>query len=427
MTIDLSKLTVCCVDNGLFSAYAEKLAQSFGRTLYFVPWVSSFPTRHIPSIGQGLPGVERILNLDEYEDQIDCFVFLDVHFGPLQKRLAQAGRKVFGSMGGDEMELFRWDSKELLRKLGLPVGQSKLIKGMDALEALLKTTDDLYIKVSEFRGIGETWHHKNYDLSKSRLLRLRTDLGPLAKIQEFIVEWPIETAGEVGWDQYTVHGQYPKTACFGFEQKDVAYCGAIVPYADLPKEVQEVNRKMSPAFKSYGYQGFYSSEIRIGKDGKSYLIDHTARTPEPPGMVYLEWFKNLANIIWSAANGELLEPEPTAKYAAELILYAENAAADWFCVQYPDKVAPFVKLYNEYRDGQHWIVPTDAKLVQIGGVLGFGDTIKEAFDQAIDHADQVQGDGLEVKKDSIPKLLETIRDSAKQGIGFGDSPIPEKI
>ena len=52
--MDLSKATVCVVDQGLFAELAAVLAPSFGRTLYCSTWKTAFPRSNASAIGKGL-------------------------------------------------------------------------------------------------------------------------------------------------------------------------------------------------------------------------------------------------------------------------------------------------------------------------------------------------------------------------------------
>lgn len=418
------------VDNGLFVSTAARLARDCGRVLYFCPNYSNYPTRHMSEIGKGVGDIERIKEfwpaVQEAEQDKDnfTFVFLDIHFGDWQVYLRSHGFHVWGSGDGEDLELYRWDTKQLQKAVGLPAGEAELIIGVDALEKHLETHKDVWIKVSEFRGIGETWHSENAKLAAARLDSLRDELGPLADIQEFIVEKSIKAKDEIGIDWFTVDGAYPEFVCpLGFEAKDLGYIGTTMPNEKLPPPVQKVNAALASVFKAYGYRGFYSSEIR-----DDVLIDSTARVPSPPGELYQEWWDNITEIIIEGARGRVVEIKPSAKYAFELILYSEFAANNWLAVEFPKTIERFVKLYNHcVIKGANWIVPTDAKLVQVGAVLGFGETIEAAIRQALGHAEQVKGDQLGVKKDSIPKLLEVLKESAANGNYFGESPIPEKI
>lgn len=425
--IDLSDKTVAVIGNGLESCAAERLARDVGRLIYWIPWVSSFPTSHLRHIGDGLEGVERVDYIWDYADQIDLWVFLDCNFGDMQTYLRQHGHRVWGAGKAEELELFRWSAKEFQKQAGLPVQPCRIITGIPALrEYLQKLTkgQKVHVKLSQTRGDDESYAVSDYEQVRPRLDDFQLRLGPVSDIYEFIVEDDIPDSQEYGYDGFNIDGQWPKTACFGFEQKDQLYCGTVLPYDKLPKGAQTVNEALSPLFKKYGYRGFYSSEIRE-KVGKAYLIDSTARNPVPPGECYLEWWDNYAEILWEGAGGNLVDIKPCAPYVFEFILYAEQAAKHWQAVKYPREMAKFVKLFNHTRiNGTDWIVPTKSRLVQIGGVLGFGQTMQEAHDQAVEHADQVEGDSVEILTESVPKLWETIRAGAKNGIYFGDSPIP---
>lgn len=429
MKTDFSKLAARVIDNGLSVSFAERLARKpdgFGRVEYFCPYASGFPTPNLAKIGTGFGGVERIYKFWDDVESVDLFIFLDVGFGDLQEYLRRIGKKVWGSGAGQELEMYRWHAREMHAKLGLPVVPAELITGLSNLNDYLKTHENVWIKISEFRGIGETWNSVNYDLSKPRLDSLQQDLGPLAEEQSFIVEQTIDTAGEVGYDGYNIDGQFPSTALAGVEGKDVGFIMASMKYSELPDSIIEVNSKLTPAFKQYGYRGHYSSEIREGKGGIPYLTDSTCRVPMPPSELQQEIVTNWPEIMWAGARGELVDMQVAHKYGFEFILYSDFAPENFMAVEYPKEIANYVKLYNSLRrNGVDYVVPTDGKLEQVGAVVGFGDNIAEAIKQAEKNADMVKGDRLGVKTGLVPKLMDTLRECKKRGINFGSSPISD--
>src|ERR1700722_8124985 len=111
--------TVCVVDNGLFLEVARTLAKDFGKVLYYMPWQSGYPKSNVLLVGHGIPGIKRIDSFWPLLDEIDLFVFPDVYEGPLQEHLVSLGKRVWGSRNGDELELFRADSKEHMKALGI--------------------------------------------------------------------------------------------------------------------------------------------------------------------------------------------------------------------------------------------------------------------------------------------------------------------
>ncbi|HEY2107871.1 MAG TPA: hypothetical protein VGH29_18885 [Candidatus Binataceae bacterium] len=61
--MDFSNQTVLVIDQGLYVHIAEKLAESFGRVLYYCNgWRSAFPVSERFNIGAGIDGIERIAN-----------------------------------------------------------------------------------------------------------------------------------------------------------------------------------------------------------------------------------------------------------------------------------------------------------------------------------------------------------------------------
>lgn len=425
---DLSTKTVMVVGNGLFeTACALRLREDFGRVLIFIPWVSSFPTSHLREIGGGFDGIERVDYFWDHVEEVDLFVFLDCNLGDIQVQLRKMGKRVWGGGKADEIELFRWTAKQFQKDSKLPVQPCRLIIGITALQKYLESLPDdkkVHIKLSQTRGDDETWSAKgDIVLVLARLWDFRQRLGPLADIYEFIVEDSIPDAQEYGYDGYEVLGEWPAHCAFGFEQKDELYCGCILPYDKLPDGAKKVNAALSPLFKAYNACGFYSSEIR-----NDILIDHTKRQPEPPGMCYQIWWKNYSQILWEGGGGKLVDIIPVKQYSWEYILYSEPAAHHWLAVKFPKEIEQFVKLYNHTRvKDVDWIVPTDSKLVQIGGVVAVGDTIAEAEKTCRGYAEQIEGDGVEIKTECANLLLDTLRESVKNGVYFGNSPIPEKI
>lgn len=403
------KRTVLVYESGLFQSLAHRLARDYERVLYFRPWVSEFPHSNDYQLGMGYDDIERVHSFWDVVDEVDTFVFADVGYGDLQMYLRDQGKAVFGAGYGEEMELKRWEFKEQMRKLGMPVQPCKRVVGMDALRKELEAGDDKYIKVSLLRGIGETWHHINYKLSEPKLNELEHELGARSKIQEFIIEDSIPTQAEVGYDGYNVHGLYPKFSQFGIEIKDKAYAAKIVPDTALDRHVKLVNQKLVPLMKAYEYQGFISTEIRVS-GGKGYLVDITDRAPSPAGECFQELCGNLGEVIEGAANGELVEWKPVARYAVQAILKSDFAEENWLPISIPDKIRQWVKLYHSTKvDGQEYIVPMDADMPQIGSVVATGSTLEEAAKKCLEYCDQIEAYGLVVEKDAMQQAIDALK------------------
>lgn len=278
MKVNLKDKKCLVVDCGIFLEMAIRLAKDFGTVYYWTPWISGFPSKKSVMCGVGMEGIIRVNDWEQMEDDIDIFVFPDVYFAATQERLRKKGKFVFGS-GGDDLELDRWAAKEFIKGLGLDVQPVKRIFGLSNLREHLKKVDNKWIKISKYRRDAETWHHDKYRLSEPVLDKWEKDLGPLKEDYEFIVEDSIdgEDVVECGSDPISVDGQFPENVIQGYEQKDMGYIAKVVKYSEMSPLITDFNKKIAPYLKEIKYRMFFSTEIRVGKDKKPYMIDFCNR------------------------------------------------------------------------------------------------------------------------------------------------------
>lgn len=265
--------TVLVVDNGLFVSWAELLAKSFGKVLYYSPWECAFPKSNARMIGEGLPGVTRVNEFWSLLDDIDLCFFPDVYQGALQVHLEHLGKPVWGSRLCEALELDRVWSKNLCKKAGIDIGNYQVVVGLDALREYLQEHDEQWVKISLTRGDMESFRSKNYKLIEPRIDELEHTLGAKKKVMEFIVEDAIDPAVETGCDLFTIDGKFPDNSMFGIEIKDKAYILKTSKYADIPEEIRSVNGKLSDVFRMSRFRGFWSTELRITPERVPYLID----------------------------------------------------------------------------------------------------------------------------------------------------------
>jgi len=419
--------TLCFYDSGMFIELAITLSKSFGRVLYFSDWVSEYPISQDDRIGDGVPGLERISDFFEVvydadnKFNVDIYCFPSIYHGWLQIFLRdKLGKRVWGSGLGDELERWRLQANKAFAKLGLPRPTMIEIEGMKSLRAHLKTVEDKYIKVSEYRGSGETWHHENYELSEPILDEMAHELGKEQEVFKWLVEDPINDAIEVGTDiPNCIDGMFPTKTIQGVEDKDCAYACVVKDYADISPLITDFNKAVAPLLKKYKYRNFMSTEIRVGKDKVPYMIDFTARYPSPPGEIYLELISNLAEMIWYGAEGILIEPKFAAKYAIEVMINSEWAENKWQTINFPPEVRQWVKLRNlAIINGTYCVIPRYKDFANIGAVVSIGNTLEECEKKANDIADKIKGYGVVVKTASIERIKKTISKAEKLGIKF---------
>lgn len=276
METDLKTKSVLVIDNGLFVEVAIMLTRYFGKVGYHCWNKGAFPKPNASLIGTGIEGLHVLVNLWDHIDNYDLIVFPDVYDGDLCAYLRRKGKLVWGSGKGEAIELYRWQTKQLFRELGLPVQHVERVIGIDSLRDYIKEHKvPVWVKVSRFRGATETFQAKNYEAALPKLDELQYTLGAAGRIMEFIVEDEINGGSviETGYDGYCIDGGYPTIGIAGFEIKDEGYVCAVKPYSELPEEVRLVNSKIAPWMKDRQYRNFFSTEIRIPEDGKPYCID----------------------------------------------------------------------------------------------------------------------------------------------------------
>ena len=415
--IDLSKLTVLVLDQGEFVDFAARLARDFGKVYYRPTWEAEFPVMNQGRLGEGIEGLEVVSS--EWEiplEEIDVFIFPDVYHGFLQNHLLDMGKLVFGSRLGEDLELYRDDTKKLLKKWGLPVAPYTVLKDMESLREYLKEHKDVFVKISRYRGTFETFKSKNYRNVEPKLDEIEHELGPFKYKTDFLVEDNLPDRLEIGIDGYCVDGEFPAQTLIGIEVKDACYIGRFMAFEDIPEPLRRFNRVAGPTLKRFGYRGACSSEVRIGKDQEPYMVDFCARLGCPPSNLYQEFYTNISEIVYETAKGNLLSPVPAGKYGAEIRLISSWAEKNPQAVSFPEKNRQFIKLQNCVKiKGSYYVLPQHVGVPEIGSAIGWGETPDEAIGMAQKMAESVEGYQIEIPKGALEKAQEEMDRCSKLG------------
>ncbi len=389
----LHEKTALVIDNGLFAEFALQLARSFKRVYYFCEFRSAFPgidkaavaneyvNGHEQHSFDGLP-LYRITNVFEVLDKIDIAVFPDVGNGDLAEHIRSLGVPVFGSGKGELLELWRVRTKAMLKDAGLPVHDYEMVTGTKALREALAAEGSLYVKISRYRGVFETYHHTSPEGSDLWINDIEQRLGKLADVIDFVIEQPLEAKVEIGTDSYTIDGRYPSTTIAGTEIKDLGYCGRVFKNKEMPQGTRTVDEGLCPIFKELGYRGFYSTEIRETENGDPHMVDFTARMPLPPGFLYGLMYRNLADIVWGTANGVLVEPDVAKQYGMMVLLYSPWYKEHMLHVKFPPEYRENIQLLLPVKiDGEYYCI-SQYDMEEFGAVSVAGDSIEECVQQA---------------------------------------------
>ena len=405
--MNLSDKNVLVYDGGgLFVSLALRLAalKQFKSVTYFREWQESFCNGNEFMVGTGLEefGVDRLKyfwkdpETGEFPvNNYDLIIFPDCWDPDLQEYLRSIGKRVWGAGFKANLEQSRWNTRETLRKVGLPVNEAERIEGVEALREYLKKHENVFVKISTFRGMAETFESKNYIQSKNQVDQLEADYAAIMEQVYFIIEKQIPDADEVGYDGYCIDGEFPDKSFYGFEIKNKAYVGKLVDYDELPEEVKNVNTKLSYAMD--GYRQFWSSELR-----NEYPIDFTARHASPAGETFCQAFDNLPEILWEGADGKLVHAKISAKFVAQVILCSEWARTHTLPIQFPEEIRENVKIYNHCRiNGVDQCVTDNTHSKEVGSVVATGATLEEACKAAKELAKKVSAYQLYDNSDSL--------------------------
>ena len=417
--MDLSTKSVCIVDNGIFSELATTLAESFGKVYYTSPWVSDFPSSHKTELAEGFAEFDRVPDIWEIIDDVDLFVFPDLYNGPLQMYLAEQGKRVFGSRNGDELENYRGEAKELFAELDIPQGKYEICNGIDDLRAYLKRkgSTKVWVKINLTRRDTETFPCVGYELVKNRLDQLEADLGPMVKNMPFLVEDDLLGTLDVAIDTFCVDGQYPDTVVLGTEVKGEAYLGCKKQWDDIPLRLTSIYDKLSPTLEKFQYRCFLSLESRC-RDNMVWLCDPCCRAGSPPLELQLNWVTNLAEVLWEAADGNIVEPKYDGKYGFELIIHSDWAPKHPLKLEFPEKYRNQLKFRyaSQFKDGL-WIMPQDGG-PRIAAAVASGNDIEACFEECKEIAGSLNGIQVETFTRAMVDLRENLKKLSSWGISF---------
>ncbi len=423
---DTKDVVACVVDHGRFLHVARRLARDVAKVYYWTPTERDCPLIREACIGDGFEDIERVESPWDIADKIDVGVFPDIGFSSEQGVMKAFGIPVWGCRKADSLESNRGKFLKVLATTDLPVPKYTVINGLTNLRLHLEDKEDLYIKISRYRGDWETLHWTNWREMEGTLDSYAVRFGPLKEGITFYVFDPIETEIEDGVDSYCIDGQWPEMVLKGMECKDKAYLGTMQKFSDVPKETRIVNDAFGPILAEYGYRGFFSTEVRITKDGESFFIDPTCRCGSPPSQVQAELFGNYGEIIWRGAQGEMVEPEPTAKFGVQASLKTTADRAEWNSIEFPPELDQWVKCgFCCMVDGRTCFPPiTEYNTSELGYLCATGDTIEEAIDSLREKRDLLP-DNVTCEFNSLADLLKEVQAAEETGMEFTDQPVPE--
>lgn len=415
--VNLKEKTAIIYDRGLYLYLAERLAKDFKKVYYYLPQSEPYPSSKLHPVATGIEGVERCFDFWKTIEDCDIVIFPDTYDGELQEFLRRKGYLVFGSGRSEIIETDKIFFMEYLEKTGLPIPRTYLADGLDDLLGYLEKEGGTKWLKGMTRGDFETKKFTNMDHFQPFIDDLKFRLGKRVETIEVLVQDPIESKVEIGYDGFCVDGKFTKNCLAGYEVKDKSFVTSVVE--NPSKVVQQVNDAFAPLFEELGYRGAYSTEIRMTDKDTGYYIDPTTRFGSPPGELMSLLYEDYGQIIWDVASGVVPEPKPKAKYGVQMVL-----TSDWYrdehemYIEFPDRIREHVKLSNYYRkDGKTYIVPNDTEQY-FGSVVAIGKTLDEAITKCKEVLESIVCEKFHWDERAFDESQEIIEAGRKFGIEF---------
>lgn len=422
MSNDLPDRTFCVFDHfGLFIGLAQRLAESGARVLYQTP-VDRYDRLNEAIVGEGFEGVEWIEEFWSEKNKIDCFVFPDIRHEGLQNELRSQGLPVWGSHSGMDLEQKRNFFLKKLGELGLDVAPHQTIIGITNLTLFLKEKEDIWIKVSKWRGTWETSHWRNWSMDAGNLDLWAVKFGGMKEKVQFICFPKIETDLEIGADTYCVDGQWPSMMLHGIEIKDAAYFSAVTPREEMPEQITPILEAFSPYLKEAGYRNQWSMEVRV-TDEHNYFIDATTRGGLPSTSTFLS-AKNIPEIIYHGSRGEFVEIDYGFKFSAECMVKSKAPSDAWSTVELEPETRKNFLPQQCCGDGEKILYPPLDHDNNLGWLRSTGNTPTEVLEKMNEMADSLP-DGLDAKVEDLAAAIREVETEQKAGIYFTDAKIPD--
>lgn len=419
---DLSSKTVAVCDSGLFVHIAQCLAGQFGKVYYHSPSQHVFGHIADAVIGDGFDNIERIEEPYPLIGNVDCWCFPDTGQGEFQRYLTGLGEPVWGHHGADALEIGKGLFLRTLKESGLPIPAHTAIKGLANLRAFLNDKQDVFIKVSKYRGDFETAHFRNLTLDARVLDGIAQRFGPLQDLITFYVFDRIDTDIEDGIDTWRIEGEWPKRILHAMERKDKSLIGALQDFADVAEPVREVNERFASALDRYGYRGAFSTEVRLAED-VPYFIDPTCRFGSPPSQLQSVMIDNLPQVIYHGARGEMVEPEAEHSVGAQVLITSDREKEEWLPFQMAKELRPWIRAsFSCQIEDVLTIAPNPIENFS-GWLLATGDSIAEVI-ETLKERKAMLPDGFDCDLRSLCDLLEELHKAEKQDVTIAE-PIPQ--
>lgn len=405
-------------DLGLYVEQANALSDNGKNEVkYTTVWASPYPEYKNYAIGKNFGHLQKELRFWDWVNWSDCVVFFDVHQGDIVSFLRRnyPEKSVFGAGEGSKLEEDRWLLKKVLKGVELPVQKSVKITGITNLKKFLKDNPKYYVKMNIFRGDMESFQSDTLEKSELRIDRLALNYGPHKEEAVFILEEPIDTPVEIGFDGFFNGVDYGDKSFLGYEYHKNLYIAKVIDNKDMPVPLKETMDKLKPVLSKLDYRGALSTEEKIFSPVKHYFLDICCRLPAPLSSGYVEWIKNFSDVVYKVGKKEPFKLDVPYKYVGAIALESGIAKDDYLRIDIKDHSRVKYKMVCSENGKNYAVKGQDSVCVITVG----GNSVDEVINKIKKSVDLVEGDGID-KDDvnGIEIVKEIIKKGEKVGIKF---------
>lgn len=414
-------------DIGYGAEHAKRLGADGNKVYYFNEWMEGLPKFNRYSVGIGLPGVTKLPDLDDLNDNffahiddVDCIAFIFLGRGDLADWLRKQGYTVYGAGRGERLETDRIYAKEIQKKIGLPIQKYEVFDDIDkVLEYLKKSKSKKMVKINIFRGDLETLKAVDHDAASLVLTPFKALLGPFSNHFQFLVEDMIQdVVAEAGFDLFFNGKNFLKPYLWGYLVGRY-YVGK---YTDtLPKPLDLIATKMTPVLRDLDYRGALSMEAIFTKDGTPYVIDWTCRMPYPLSYIYTNSIRNYGDVIYGCASGDDVEIDINGEYVGyvQLLTSPTTPIKSWVKVKFPKNIGENIKLKQPSKvGGAFYTIPGEE--LEVAVPVTVANSAKNVLTKLEDLSGQIQTVTIDAEEilGAKTKVLEAIKSGNSVGLKF---------
>ena len=376
--------SVGVLDTNVGFDHAYRFAQDGLKVYFCIPkGPSAFPLLSDFCTGDGL--LTKAKEPEDFLGKVDFVFVTDCFFGKKADDLRGDGIDVFGpSRMFTEIENNRIKGWNKLKEWGVGVPDGVVVYGIDELRAHVKKNGDgkkiFFPKLNEYRGNGETGSVMTD--TEVLIMMSQLNIGPYINTIEMLVQDQCPGV-EVGFDAFFNGEEFIRPFLYTIEIKRSGTVGVWIEENGIEQFIFD---PIKPYLKASGYRGNISFEFFW--DGvRIYAHDPTARLPYPCSTIYAHFVKNYSPACLKVAQGKPVSIKVDKKYAAQINIYNADHT-QWGPIHLPEKIKDRVGFRRIIKqDGSLFYVPGE-DLIATG--LGSGDTPKEAVEESLAVADQIE-------------------------------------